>query len=379
MAGGTPRQLSGPDRDAPLGERARRILASIVDDHIHGGEPVGSQAIARVPGVDCSSATVRAVMADLEAMGLLEKPHTSAGRIPTARGYRYYVDALLHLQPPLPAEKSFIETRANEARGEVDGLFAEASRTLHRLTRHAGVVATPRPQAERLRRIEFVQLREGRVLALLISRTGRVQNRLITLDRPYRESELVQAENYLNQLLSDLTLEEARAKLIAEMDAQRTALSQLEERALALGSKAMDLDGRDVAVRPAGPAAATGGIRASILHLEGQASLLEEPTLAHDLDKIRALFKALDEKEQLLSVLDKALVAQELVIFIGKESGIYDPELSIVAAPYRREGEIVGALGVIGPTRMDYSRVIPLVEFTAHAVGLALDPKDDLG
>jgi len=146
-----------------------------------------------------------------------------------------------------------------------------------------------------------------------------------------------------------------------------------------LGKKAMNVEGHDIVVRADGSAAAAGGIRASILHLEGQASLLEEPTLAHDLDKIRALFKALDEKERLLSVLDKALVAEELVIFIGKESGIYDPELTIVAAPYRREGEIVGALGVIGPTRMDYSRVIPLVEFTAHAVGLALDPKDDLG
>jgi heat-inducible transcriptional repressor len=373
MAGGTTRQLSGPEREPPLGERARRILASIVDDHIHGGEPVGSQAIARLPGVDCSSATVRAVMADLEAMGLLGKPHTSAGRVPTARGYRYYVDVLLHLQSPHPDEKKLIEARANEARGEMEGrLFAEASRTLHRLTRHAGVVATPRPHAERLRRIEFVQLREGRLLAVLVSRTGRVQNRLLTLDRSYGESELVQAENYLNQLLNDLTLEEARAKITAEVEAQQKALSQLEERALALGSKAMQLEARD----PGAPSPANG-IHASILHLEGQASLLEEPTLAHDLGKIRALFRALDEKERLLSVLDKALVAEELVIFIGAESGIYDPELSIVAAPYRSEGEIVGALGVIGPTRMDYSRVIPLVEFTARAVGLALDPQDD--
>jgi heat-inducible transcriptional repressor len=372
MAGSTTRQLSGPEREPPLGERARRILASIIDDHIHGGEPVGSQVIARLPGVDCSSATVRAVMADLEAMGLLEKPHASAGRVPTARGYRYYVDVLLHLQPPHPDEKKLIEARANEARGEVEGrLFAEASRTLHRLTRHAGVVATPRPQAERLRRIEFVQLREGRLLAVLVSRTGRVQNRLITLDRSYGESELVQAENYLNQLLTDLTLEEARARITSEMEVQKKAHSQLEARALALGSKAMQLEARD-----AGSPAASG-IHASILHLEGQASLLEEPTLAHDLGKIRALFRALDEKERLLSVLDKALVAEELVIFIGAESGIYDPELSIVAAPYRSEGEIVGALGVIGPTRMDYSRVIPLVEFTARAVGLALDPQDD--
>src|SRR5256885_399761 len=131
MAGSPTRQVSGPERDPPLGERARRILASIVDDHIHGGEPVGSQAIARLPGVDCSSATVRAVMADLEAMGLLEKPHTSAGRVPTARGYRYYVDVLLHLQPPLAAEKQLIEARANEARGEVEGLARSEEHSLN--------------------------------------------------------------------------------------------------------------------------------------------------------------------------------------------------------------------------------------------------------
>src|SRR5256885_16418196 len=270
MGSGTTRQLSGPERDPPLGERARRILASIIDDHIHDGEPVGSQAIARLPGVDCSSATVRAVMADLEAMGLLEKPHTSAGRVPTARGYRYYVDVLCYSRPPNPAEKKLIEARANEARGEVDGLFAEASRTLHHLTRHAGVVATPRPQAERLRRIEFVQLREGRLLAVLVSRTGRVQNRLITLDRSYGESELVQAENYLNHLLNDLTLEEARAKITAEISAPKQAVSQLEERALALGSKAMQLEARDSGAPPA-----AGGIHGSVLHPAGPASLPE--------------------------------------------------------------------------------------------------------
>src|SRR5438045_5680421 len=220
MAGSPTRQVSGPERDPPSGERARRILASIVDDHIHGGEPVGSQAIARLPGVDCSSATVRAVMADLEAMGLLEKPHTSAGRVPTARGYRYYVDVLLHLQSPHPDEKKFIEARANEARGELDGLFAEASRTLHHLTRHAGVVATPRPHAERLRRIECVQLREGRLLEVLVSRKGRVPDGLPDLTQSYGESELVQAENYLNQLLNDLTLRSEERRVGKEWRSQ---------------------------------------------------------------------------------------------------------------------------------------------------------------
>ena len=202
MAGGTTRQIGAPGSPGVadgLDDRTRRILASIVRDHIQGGEPVGSHAIARRPEVDCSSATVRAVMADLEALGYLEKPHTSAGRVPTVRGYRYYVDVLLHLTPPLAAEREMIERRAHDAASQVDGLMAEASRILHRLTRHAGVVASPRPQGERLRRIEFLKLREGRILAVLVSAAGRVQNRLLAMPTPPpSESELVEAQNYLN-------------------------------------------------------------------------------------------------------------------------------------------------------------------------------------
>jgi heat-inducible transcriptional repressor len=347
-----------PAKADALDERARRILSSIVREHIRGGDPIGSRAISRRPDVDCSSATVRAVMADLEALGYLEKPHTSAGRVPTARGYRYYVDVLLHLTPPLQAERQLIEQRAHDAASQVDGLMAEASRILHRLTHHAGVIASPRPQGERLRRIEFLMLREGRILAVLVSASGRVQNRLLSAPSPApSESELAEAQNYLNSMLGDLTLEEARARLQAERDAQRSELSRLRERALSLGVAAVQLE------QPA-------------IHLEGQASFLEDPALAQDLGKMRALFRALEEKERLLHVLDRTLDAQELTIFIGKESGISEPELSIVAAPYRRAGEIVGALGVIGPTRMDYSRVIPLVEFTARAIGLALDPNE---
>jgi len=361
MAGGTTRQIGSPGAPVTanaLDERARRILSSIIREHIRSGEPVGSRAISRRPEVDCSSATVRAVMADLEALGYLDKPHTSAGRVPTATGFRYYVDVLLHLTPPQEAERQLIAQRANDAASQVDGLMAEASRILHRLTHHAGVIVSPRPKGERLRRIEFLMLREGRILAVLVSASGRVQNRLLALPSPApTESELVEAQNYLNSMLGDLTLEEARTRLEAERDAQRTELSRLRQRALSLGVAAVQLD------EPA-------------IHLDGQASLLEDPALAHDVGKIRTLFRALEEKERLLQVLDRTLAAEELTIFIGKESGISEPELAIVAAPYRRAGEIVGALGVIGPTRMDYSRVIPLVEFTARAIGLALDPNE---
>ena len=336
-----------------LDDRERRVLAAIVRDYIQGGEPVGSHAIARRPDVDVSSATVRAVMADLEEMGFLEKPHTSAGRIPTSRGYRYYVDALLRVKPPLPEEREQIERRAHEA-SQLDGLMTAASRVLHSLTRHAGVVALPRPQSERLQRIEFLPLREGRALAVLVARSGAVRNRLLSLQQPMSAAQLEQAANYLNSLIGDRTLAEAQARVRAELERDRHELDELQAHALALGAEAVQ-------------------VQSAAVVIEGQSSLLEDKALAHDLMKIRALFRALDEKERLLSVLDRTLAAAELRIFIGAESGIVEPDLAIVAAPYMMKGEVVGALGVIGPTRMDYSRVIPLVELTARTVGLTLD------
>src|SRR5207253_10348425 len=209
-----------PELQGSLDERARRVLAAIVRDYVRGGEPVGSHAIARRAEVDVSSATVRAVMADLEELGYLEKPHTSAGRIPTSRGYRYYVDALLRVKPPLPEEREQIERRAQEST-QLDDLMTNASRVLHSLTRHAGVVAAPRPQSERLARIEFLQLREGRVLAVLVSRSGSVRNRLLTLPRAWTASELERSANYLNSLVSNLTLPEAQARVRTELERDR--------------------------------------------------------------------------------------------------------------------------------------------------------------
>ena len=343
--------------EASLDDRSRRVLAAIVRDYIHGGEPVGSHAIARRPDVDVSSATVRSVMSDLEEMGFLQKPHTSAGRIPTAQGFRYYVDALLRVKPPLPEEREQIARRAQEAT-QLDGLMTAASRVLHSLTRHAGVVASPRPQSERLQRIEFLPLREGRALAVLVAQSGAVHNRLIALQQPLSAGQLEHAANYLNSLIANRTLAEARARLRTELERDRRELGELQARALALGAEAVQVE-------------------APTVHIEGQSSFLDDKALAQDLMKIRALFRALDEKELLLAVLDRTLAAEELRIFIGAESGIVEPDLAIVAAPYRLKGEVVGALGVIGPTRMDYSRVVPLVELTARTVGLTLDAKEE--
>jgi heat-inducible transcriptional repressor len=362
----TPQRPPGPFPLDELDRRARRVLSAVVRDYVEGGEPVGSKVIARRPELDASAATVRAVMADLEALGYLEKPHTSAGRVPTPLGYRYYVDALLHRKAPRPEEKQLIEKRTQDASRQVDGLLAEASRLLHSLTQHAGVVAGPRTQGDRLRRIEFVALRDGRVLAVLITRSGAVQNRLLTPapgQEPLTPAQLVEGANWLNGILGDLTLQEARARLSAELAQDRALLEEVRKRTLALGVLAVDQ-------------AAGASSRVPLIMIEGQGSLLDEPHLVQDLEKMRALFRTLDEKERVLSVLDRALAAQELTIFIGAESGISGAEISIVAAPYRFAGELVGTLGVIGPTRMDYARVIPLVEFTAHTLGIALGAED---
>src|SRR2546426_1224394 len=197
--------------EASLDDRSRRVLAAIVRDYIHGGEPVGSHAIARRPDVDVSSATVRSVMSDLEEMGFLQKPHTSAGRIPTAQGFRYYVDALLRVKPPLPEEREQIARRAQEAT-QLDGLMTAASRVLHSLTHHAGVIASPRPQSERLQRIEFLPLREGRALAVLVAQSGAVHNRLIALQQPLSAGGVEDTANYLNTLIAGRTLAAALAR-----------------------------------------------------------------------------------------------------------------------------------------------------------------------
>ncbi len=354
-----------PPARPELDERGRRVLAAVVREHIAQGDPVGSVQVARRGDLDLSSASVRAVMADLESLGLLEKPHTSAGRIPTGLGYRYYVDTLLRVQAPRPEERQLIEQHAQEAASGADGLLAGTTRLLRGLTHHAAAIVSPRGQDQRLQRfqrIELVSLREGRVLAVLVTRSGAVQNRLIAPaagERPLTSSELEQAASYLNALLGDLTLEEARTRLSGELERDRALLEETRARAVALGAQAVAAATSAAELRPE-------------LFLEGQSSFLDEPSWAADVAKIRELFRALEEKERVLSVLEQASAARELRIFIGAESGLAPRDLAVVAAPYRAAEGLLGTVGVIGPARMDYARVIPLVELTAQSLGAAI-------
>jgi heat-inducible transcriptional repressor len=337
-----------------LGEREREVLRAVVQEYISTGGPVGSQQLSRLPEFDVSSATLRNVLADLEALGFLEKPHTSAGRVPTDRGYRFYVDTLLRLRDPAPRDRELIHQGLAQEVG-VEEMLAEASRLLHSLTHHAGIVVTPRPHTTVFKRIEFLRLREDRVLAILMGQDGQVHNKVLTVDFPVTSDELLRASNYLSELLHEVTLEEARERIRTEMDREQALYNVLTAKALKLGVAATDLpEGERVLI-------------------EGTGSFLEQPEFA-DVERMRSLFRALGEKHRLLALLDRVQRAREMQIFIGTESDFSrSGDVTVIATPYGNRERVLGTVGVIGPTRMNYQRVIPLVNFTAQALSSALD------
>lgn len=344
-----------------LDPRARQLLRAVVQEYVETGQPVASQTLARQPGIVLSSASVRAVLADLEALGYLGKPHTSAGRVPTEKGYRFYVDVLVRLKPIGGRDKELIDQQYDPVRGvaPTDVLLGDTSRLLHSLTSWAGIVSTPRDD-EPLRAIEFVALRENRVLAICVTGSGAVRNRLLTLDFPVDQGALDAAAAWLTELFVRApTLGEARELLARELESDRARADALASRALTLGARALAAsDG------PAGP---------SVL-VEGETSLAAEHTLADDVEQLRRMLKALDQKQRLAALLERAAGARELTLYLGDETGLPGvPGLAVVASPYLRRGEVVGAIGVIGPARMAYGRIIPIVEYTARALSRSLD------
>ncbi len=338
----------------PLVEREREVLRALIQEYIATGEPVGSSQLVRKSEFDVSAATMRNVMADLEELGFIEKPHTSAGRVPTNHGYRFYVDSLLKLREPGPQQREMIEHGISRE-GSAEETFQDASKVLHFITRHAGVVLTPRPSAAVFHRIEFVRLREDRVLAILVGQNGQVQNKLLSLDFAVSSEELVRAANYLDELLREVPFEDIRARIRSQMDQERALYDELMGKALKLGFAATEMH---VTER---------------LLIQGAGSFLEAPEFA-DIDRMRALFRALEEKDMLLQLLDRVQRAGEMQIFIGAESEFSSAgEVSVIASPYGPQEQILGTVGVIGPTRMNYQRVIPLVRLTAQVLSRVLE------
>ena len=334
-----------------IGARAKKILHAVVSEYLATGEAVGSQTVTRRYGLEVSAATVRTVMGDLEEAGLLKHAHTSGGRLPTERGLRYYVDMLLRVRSLTTGEKDEIRERLT-AGGDVPDVMQRTSRLLRELSHLTVVVQAPRPESDVVQHLEFVQLREGQLLAVIAATSGQIQNKLVPVDFALTGGDLDRINNYLNELMTGLTLEQARLRLIEEVKSDRATHDELVNRALKLASAAV----------PAAPA--------SDVLVDGQSNLLAGKA---DLERAKLLLRTLEEKDLVVRLLERTLTAPGICVFIGAEANLADlTDVSVVAAPYGPEGRPLGTIGVIGPARMNYSRVIPLVDFTAETIGEAI-------
>ena len=335
-----------------LSERAQSLLKILVERYIAEGQPVGSRALSRFSTLELSPATIRNVMADLEEMGFVSSPHTSAGRVPTPKGYRFFVDTLLTVRPMEQMERQQLEEQL--APDDPHRMVTNASQVLSDLTHFAGIVLAPRRRGAALRHIEFFGLSERRVLLVLVASDGEVQNRVLVTDRSYTPSQLTEAANYINQNYAGLEFDQLRTRVKGELIDLHRDISGLMQAAIETGSDALRQ--------------ASDGVVIS-----GGRNLLEVDEISGDMHKLRRLFDLFERKTQLLDILEISEHAEGVKIFIGGESQLLAlDECSIVTAPYEVDGQVVGTVGVIGPTRMAYERVIPIVDVTAKLLSSAL-------
>jgi heat-inducible transcriptional repressor len=332
-----------------MDDRAKSLLKTLVELYIADGTPVGSRTLSRASGLELSPATIRNVMADLEELGLIASPHTSAGRIPTARGYRVFVDTMLTAKP--------LEVNVDAAREQLQPdqpqrVIAHAAQVLSQLSSFVGVVTAPKKPTV-FRHIEFLRLGERRVLVILVSPDGDVQNRVIVTQYDHTPAELVEATNFVNAHYAGLTLEAVRERLKQEVETLRGEIATLMQAAVQMGGQAQAQEEPVV--------------------VSGERNLLAVQDFRHDMGSLRRMFDLFEQKTQLMRLLDVSSRAEGVRIFIGGESGVVPvEELSVVSAPYEVDGQIVGTLGVIGPTRMPYDRMIQIVDITSRLVSNAL-------
>ena len=347
------------ENEESLTERARLLLKALIENYIRDGQPVGSRTLSRDSGLSLSSAAIRNVMADLEELGFVASPHTSAGRVPTNKGYRFFVDTLLRLKPLQPDEVEDIERRLTGESADGRSLVQTVSQMLSNVTHMAGLVTLPNPNYVALSHIEFIGLSENRVLAIMVMNNREVQNRVVQLDRPYGQEELRRAANYLNEAFAGRSLPDVRAQLLKQLEDTQQHMNQLMLDAIQVAHKvfAKEPDGRVEYV------------------IAGETNLMGFAELSN-IDRLRRLFEAFSEKHDILRLLDNCLRAEGIQIFIGQESGyrVLD-DISVVTAPYTIDNQVVGVLGIIGPTRMAYERVIPIVDVTAKLLGTALNAR----
>jgi heat-inducible transcriptional repressor len=340
-------------------ERAQQILRALVQEFIRDGQPVGSKKLSQAAGLSVSPATIRNVMADLEDYGFIASPHTSAGRIPTPKGYRLFVDTLVQLKQPAASEISALQMQiSEEGRPDSKSLAECASSALSTITSLASLVTLPRYSHVTLRQIEFLPISERRVLAILVINDTEVQNRVLHLNRDYSAEELQRAANFLNENYAGQDIRDIRKLVVDELQRTQQTMNQLMTDTVAIAERALNYDNE-------------GSQGAYVM--TGETKLMGFDELS-DVEQLRQMFEAFSQQREMLGLLDRSIEADGVQIFIGEESGyqILD-NCSVVTAPYKVGGEIVGVLGVIGPTRMAYERVIPIVDITAKLVGAALN------
>ena len=343
--------------DVKLGERSQYLFKLLVERYISDGQPVGSRTLARDARLDLSPATIRNVMADLEDMGLIMAPHTSAGRVPTVKGYRLFVDSMVTFRHLSHSEIRHMETSL-ESDDDIQGLLSNTSKMLSDVTRLAGLVMIPIADRRALRQLEFLSLNDNRVLAILVTNDREVENRIIKTNRTYSQSELTQAGNYLNSVFAGHDIDAVKARLIKEMAAARDEMNHVMALVIEMTQKVfIDNETHKDYV------------------LAGQTNLMEINELS-DIERLRNLFEAFTQKRDILHLLDQALSASGVQIFIGEESGyeVLD-QCSVVTSTYADSHRTLGVLAVIGPTRMEYERVIPIVDLTAKILSSALNSR----
>lgn len=336
-----------------LMERGRRVLRAVVQEYIETAEPVGSCRVCRKYSFGISPATVRNIMAELEEAGLLAQPHTSAGRIPTETGLRYYIDSVLEVSTISEAEKALVTSRLKK-KASSNEVLQDASRVLSSISGHTAIVSTPYFTQTVFKHIEFIRLRKGIILVICVSPAGIVQNKIIESEEDLNQAKLDKYSYYLTQMLSEMTLEKVKQKILRDMEAEKDLFDQLLSGALELSEKDHEHN-------------------QGTIYIEGKTNILKYPELC-EVEKMKAIFEAFEEKSILIKLLEKCTKARGVQIFIGSESKCSAIKgCSIVASPYLTGENVLGTLGVLGPTRMDYARVIPIVSYTAQIVGQLIE------
>jgi heat-inducible transcriptional repressor len=342
-----------------LSDRDRRVLEAVIQDYIRTAEPVGSRSLYKRHNLDISPATIRNVMSDLEDLGLLSQPHTSAGRVPTDMGLRYYVDTILEVRDLAGAEREVIRQEFNGLNFETEMVIRRSSKVLSSVSKHMGVVLAPRFSCLLIKQIQFMRLGERLILVILVGQSGLIQNRIIETEEDLDQDDLDRFNRYLNDILEGLTISEIKEKIVDEMRQEKNRFDDMLSRALALSRKIFE----DETIE-------------DDVYIDGRINLLDNPEFSN-VEHMKAIFKTFEDKGILVKLLDKTLTASGVKIFIGSENELTElAGCTIIASRYSRDSRPLGTLGVIGPTRLNYSQVIPVVDYTAkllsHILGSTL-------